>query len=132
MSLQKIIFFIILLTGLTFTKTFAQVPHGIITGLETGDAKQLAEYFNKNVELVVLDNDNVYSKAQAQQIVSSFFASFPPVKENAFGIIHNGGKSQAKSVIGKLKTQKGNFRVYFLLKKNGEKEYIHHLRIEKQ
>ena len=96
------------------------------------DSKLLSGFFNQNVELVVLDNDNVYSKAQAEQIVSSFFSSFAPVKENAFSIIHDSGKEGAKSVIGKLKTTKGDFRVYFLLKKDGAKEYIHQLRIEKQ
>ena len=82
--------------------------------------------------MVVLDNDNVYSKAQAQQIVSNFFSNFTPVQENAFNIIHDSGKADAKYVIGKLKTEKGDFRVYFLLKKNSGKEYIHQLRIEKQ
>lgn len=109
-----------------------KLPNDIIVGLNTGNAKVLSTYFNQNVELVVLDNDNVYSKAQAQQIVSSFFSKFPPVKDNAFSVIHNSGKADAKSVIGKLKTEKGDFRVYFLLKKSGGEEYIHQLRIEQQ
>ncbi len=112
--------------------TFAQVPNDIITSFNTGDSKMLAGYFNQNVELVVMDNDNVYSKAQAEQIVASFFSSFTPIEQDAFSIIHDSGKQGAKSVIGKLKTTKGNFRVYFLLKKDGSKEYIHQLRIEKQ
>lgn len=110
----------------------AQVPNDIILSFETGDSKLLSGFFNQNVELVVMDNDNVYSKAQAEQIVNNFFNSFPPLKENAFSIIHNSGKEGAKSVIGRLKTNKGNFRVYFLLKTDGSKEYIHQLRIEKQ
>lgn len=109
-----------------------KVPNGILKSMETGDAKVLSTYFNKNIELVVLDSDNVYSKAQAQQIVTNFFNKFPPVKEGAFSVIHETGKADAQSVIGKLKTEKGDFRVYFLLKKNGEKEYIHQLRIEQQ
>ena len=109
-----------------------KIPNNIIVALQTGNAKLLSGFFNSNVELVVLDNDNVYSKAQAQQIVNNFFNNFAPVKENAFDVIHNSGKEDAKYVIGKLKTEKGDFRVYFLLKKNSGKEYIHQLRIEKQ
>jgi hypothetical protein len=109
-----------------------KIPNDIIVSFETGNAKILSGYFNQNVELVVLDNDNVYSKAQAQQIVNNFFNNFSPVKDKAFTIIHDSGKADAKSVIGKLKTDKGDFRIYFLLKKSGDKEYIHQLRIEKQ
>ena len=124
---------IIFLFGAVAAKTaFAQIPADIIVSFDTGDSKLLSGFFNQNIELVVLDNDNVYSKAQAEQIVNNFFSSFPPFKENAFSVIHDSGKEGAKSVIGKLKTTKGNFRVYFLLKKDGSKEYIHQLRIEKQ
>lgn len=108
---------------------FAQIPDEIISSLKSGNASVLSEYFNQNVELVVLDNDNVYSKSQAQQIVSGFFSNHSA--EN-FTVIHQGGKEGAKYVIGNLTTSDGSFRVYFLLKQNNGKDYIHQLRIEKQ
>ncbi len=130
---RKIAFLFIVLTGFATGNAFAQqVPDEIVTSFDTGNSRLLAGYFNQNVELVVLDNDNVYSKAQAEQIVNNFFQNFKPSENNAFTVIHNSGKEGAKSVIGKLQTTKGTFRVYFLLKKNGDKEYIHQLRIEKQ
>lgn len=107
----------------------AQVPDEILQSLKTGNSKTLSEYFNQNVEMVVLENDNVYSKAQAQQIVNKFFSGNPP---ESFNIIHQGGKEGAQYVIGNLVTSKGTFRVYFLLKKNSGKDYIHQLRIEEQ
>ena len=58
--------------------TAAQVPDEIIQSLKTGDSKTFSEYFNQNVEMAVLENDNVYSKAQAQQIVNKFFSSNTP------------------------------------------------------
>jgi hypothetical protein len=106
----------------------AQIPDEIIQSLKTGNEKTLSEYFNQNIELVVLDEDNVCSKAQAQQIVGNFFSNNSP---EGFSIIHQGGKEGAQFVIGNLVTSKGNFRIYFLLKKNEGKEYIHQLRIEK-
>lgn len=111
------------------TTAKSQIPDEIILSLKSGNAKVLSDYFNQNVELVVLDNDNVYSKAQAQQIVGNFFNSHTP---NGFSVIHNGGKEGAKYVIGNLTTSNGTFRVYFLLKQNQGKDYIHQLRIEKQ
>lgn len=130
-SLKKIavaIFLAFAVTSVVQTAK-AQVPDDIILSLKSGNAKVLSEYFNQNVELVVLDNDNVYSKAQAEQIVTNFFNSYKP---EGFGVIHNGGKEGAKYVIGNLVTSNGSFRVYFLLKQNQGKDYIHQLRIEKQ
>jgi hypothetical protein len=79
--------------------------------------------------MVVLEHDDVYSKAQAQQIVSNFFSQN---KAQEFSVIHQGGKEGARYAIGNLKTSNGSFRVYFLLKDAGNKAYIHQLRIEKQ
>lgn len=132
---RKIIFSLVLFCGVLAVSGNAlqeKIPNDILVALETGNAKLLSGYFNQNVELVVMDNDNVYSKSQAQQIVNNFFSSFSPVEKNAFTVIHDGGKTDAKYVIGKFKSEKGEFRVYFLLKKNSDKEYIHQLRIEKQ
>lgn len=107
----------------------AQIPDEIIKSLKTGNAKTLSEYFNQNIELVVLEEDNVCSKAQAQQIVGKFFSKNTP---EGFNILHQGGKEGAQYVVGNLITNKGNFRTYFLLKKTDGKEYIHQLRIEQQ
>ncbi|MCK3683927.1 DUF4783 domain-containing protein [Maribellus sp. YY47] len=129
---KKISIVAILFLSLMAFHASAQVPKDIIKSFDTGDSKLLSGFFNQDVELVVLDNDNVYSKAQAEQIVASFFKSFPPIEKSAFTVIHNSEKEDPKFVIGKLQTTKGNFRVNFLLKKTGAKEYIHQLRIEKQ
>ena len=115
-AIKKITFLLFFISGLAFISFSqnTQIPEEIILSLENGNAKVLSDYFNQNVELVVLDNDNVYSKAQAKQIVGNFFKSFLP---ESFSIIHEGGKEGAKYVIGNLKTSNGTFRVYFLLKK---------------
>lgn len=130
-SIKKLLLIILLFAGsFTFIQPAnAQVPDEIIQCLKTGNAKALSGFFNQNVELVVPDNDNVYSKAQAQLIVNEFFNSYAP---QSFSVIHQGGKEGAQYVIGNLGTKKGSFRVYFLLKKSDGNDYIHQLRIEKQ
>ncbi|MDD4226648.1 MAG: DUF4783 domain-containing protein [Mariniphaga sp.] len=129
--LEKNKFFVITLFAvlLFFIPAKSQVPNEIIQSLKSGNARALSAYFNQNVELVIPESDNVYSKAQAQLIVSDFFSSYPP---SNFLVIHQGGKEGAFYVIGSLVTSKGYFRVYFLLKKNEGKDFIHQLRIEKQ
>jgi hypothetical protein len=127
-ALKFFLFFAVILAALNAN---SQIPNEILLSLKSGNAKILSEYFNQNVELVVLENDNVnvYSKAQAQQIINNFFENHKP---EGFSVIHNGGKEGNKYVIGNLLTQNGKFRVYFLLKQNDGKDYIHQLRIEKQ
>lgn len=130
-TIKKFVISLTFFIGVLFfsNHAMAQVPDEIIQSLKSGDSKTLSAYFNQNVELVVLENDNVYSKAQAQQIVNKFFSSNPP---ESFSVIHQGGKEGAQYVIGNLVTGKGSYRVYFLLKKNSGKDYIHQLRIEAQ
>ena len=133
--IKKITLVFILFCGMFFSTFFseAQIPNDITTGFEMGNAKMLSGYFNQNVYLVVLDNNNVYSKAQAQQIVNDFFSVYTPNPKKKFTIIHESGKEEAKSVIGSIETTKGEvFRIYFLLKEDEGKKYIHQLRIEKQ
>lgn len=130
-SLKKTMFqvFIVISFMLIDNHIQAQIPDQILQSLKNGNSKTLSEYFNKNVELVVLENDDVFSKEKAQQIVNKFFVSNTPEE---FTIIHQGGKEGARYVIGNLKTSSGSFRVYFLLKSSNGKDYIHQLRIEKQ
>ena len=90
-TIKKIIFPVLIFAGLFLgaNQTHAQVPEEIILSLGSGNSKVLSDYFNQNVELVVLENDKVYSKAQAQQIVSNFFKNYIP---ESFKILHQGGK----------------------------------------
>lgn len=123
---------ILLLATILFsfgTILMAQVPDDLITCFKKGNAVDLAKYFSANIELTVLDQDDVYSKAQAQQIISNFFSQN---KAEDFSIIHEPGNESSKFVIGNLKTDKESFRVSFLLKSEEDKAYIHLLRIEKQ
>jgi tetrahydromethanopterin S-methyltransferase subunit B len=113
----------------SFMQTGAQIPDEVVLSLQSGNAKALAGFFNQNIELVILDNDNIYSKAQAEQIVNNFFNRNQPER---FTVRHQRGKEGAHYVIGELVTKQETFRVYFLIMKTGGKDIIHQLRIEKQ
>lgn len=125
----RTVFFLVVAFITLGNLTFAQIPDDIIVSLKTGNATKLAEHFGQNVELVVLDYENVYSKAHAQQVISDFFKKYPPVN---FSIIHQGGKEGSNYAIGNLQVANEKFRVYFLIKTQNGVAYIHQLRIEKQ
>jgi hypothetical protein len=122
---------ILLTIGLIMTVLIssAQIPEDIVASIKTGNSAKLSSYFNDNIELVVLENENVLSKSHAQQIISEFFKKNNPQK---FSIVHQGGKGDSNYAIGTLETVNGKFRVYFLIKTINQVSFIHQLRIEKQ
>lgn len=107
----------------------SQIPEEIISAIKSGNAKDFAAYFNQNVDILMLSEQKVYSKAQAELIMKDFFGKHQPVD---FIILHQGGKEGAKYGIGSYKSQNGNFRIHFLLKIINQSPVIHQLRIEKE
>ncbi|MBA4321792.1 MAG: DUF4783 domain-containing protein, partial [Odoribacter sp.] len=84
-------------------------------------------FTNSNVELLLLDKEDFYKKNVAEAILRDFFAEY---KTKDFVIRHQGGINDTQYAIGNLKTEKGDFRVHFLLKKVGQELLIHQIRIE--
>ncbi len=101
----------------------AEVPSNIIAALNDGDAGQLSSHLNTNVELVIDNKNDVFSKQQATGIIADFFRKN---RVNNFQLLHKGNKDAASFAIGILKTSTGSFRVYVLTRKNE----IQQLRIE--
>ncbi len=103
------------------------IPKEIAIAFEVGTAKELARFFNDNLELAVGEKEDIYSKSQAERIMDDFFKKHPP---KSFKFIHKGGKETAHYAIGKLVTFRGDYRVYMLLKGKKGQALIHQLRIE--
>jgi hypothetical protein len=98
--------------------------------MKVGNAAELAKHFNSSVELVILENEDVYSKQQAEQILKSFFEKN---KVKSFTLLHQGGKEGAQYAIGNLETTSSKvYRVYFLVKESGGQPLIHQMRIEEE
>lgn len=129
MKTIKFIALLLLFTGFTQTISAqtADLPAGIINALKSGDSEKLSAYFNDNVQLVVGNKNDIYSKQQAIGIISDFF------KHNnvsQFEIIHQGKKEAANFVIGTLTTSGGKYRVSILTRKAGNNTIVQQLRIE--
>ena len=106
----------------------AAVPDAIILAFKAGNSKELGKYLNASLELTILENGDVYSKTQAEILLKDFFQKHTP---NNFIILHEGGKEGSRYAIGTLSTNKGDFRVTFLIKSQDGNSVIHQLRIEK-
>lgn len=115
--------------------TFNNVPQAdIIDDLsiqfKAGNAKDIAKNFAPSVELIIIDQEDVYSKAQSEQILKDFFIKNPPLKTT---IIHrlNNNPNFRLGVLS-LITKDGKFRVTISMnfKKPANAFLITELRIE--
>jgi Domain of unknown function (DUF4783) len=116
MKRVKLLFSLVLI-GLNFqvvnSKIGSEVPEGLKSAFKSGVAKEIVNYFNNNIELDILGSENICTKAQAEQIIKSFFEQHPVMK---FTVLFEGGKDTSQYAIGKLVTSKGTFRVNLLFK----------------
>ncbi|MBL7951206.1 MAG: DUF4783 domain-containing protein [Flavobacteriales bacterium] len=104
------------------------VKEKVVQAMRTGNSKDLAGHFIPNIDLTIKETADVYSKAQAEQIVRKFFNDNPPVD---LVIEHSGvSKLGDKYFIGILRTTTGYFRVTFFLKKTDTVFQVKQLRIE--
>lgn len=104
-----------------------RIPSGIAIAFRTGSAAGLSEYLNSTVELVIPGKEDFYSKSVAETILKDFFSRY---RSREFVIRHQGARGDAQYAIANLETDKGKFRVYFLLKKVDGNPLIHQIRIE--
>jgi hypothetical protein len=125
----KIIIVLLLATGSAFA--YFDVYSDIADAIRSGDARSVSRYFNTTVDLTILNQEEVYSKAQAEQVLRDFFSRNPP---KSFNLIHKGvSKEGAKYAIGNMITQQNvQFRTYFFVKQTNNGEFIQELRFEKQ
>jgi hypothetical protein len=104
-----------------------KIPGGISIAIKAGNATELSKFMNSTIELLLFEKEDFYKKDTAEAILKDFFNSY---QTRDFSIRHQGAKGDAQYAIGNLKTEKGDFRVYFLLKKIDSELLIHQIRIE--
>ncbi len=124
-KLKKILFLLLLSTQLFALDIYDDIANSI----RSGDARQLAVFFGNTIDLQIIDQENVYSKAQAELILKDFFIKNQP---KSFTILHKGSSPEGTQyVIGNLTTTKGkSFRTSFHLKTINGRSVLQELRIE--
>jgi Domain of unknown function (DUF4783) len=108
----------------------ADIIDELATEFRAGNAKEIGKNFASSVELIVIDQEDVYSKAQSEQILKDFFIKNSPLKST---IIHRiSSNPNYRYGIISLNTKTGKFRVTITLKliKATNAFLINELRIE--
>lgn len=95
---------------------------------KAANSKEISKSFSTSVELTLNREEDVYPKAQAEQIIREFFTKNPPLSSAVVHLI-NTNPNYRFGVIA-LNTKNGKFRVAVTLKKMAGTFFITELRIE--
>lgn len=130
-SIRLISLSLLLFIGIGYVNSapIADIPVKIFDSMKVGNATELAKHFNSSVEIVIFDEEKIYSRQQAEQVLRRFFNAN---KVESFVVLHQGGRDGAKYAIGNLVTESKSFRVYFLVKSSSGRQLIHQMRIEEE
>ena len=99
----------------------------VISAVKSGNASQVAKFFDNNVEISMPDKSNSYSKSQAELVLKDFFAT-NSVK--SFEIIHKGENAGSQYCIGTLQTKNGSYRTTIFMKQKADMQVLQELRFE--
>jgi hypothetical protein len=110
--------------------SFAGVTEDISAALKAGNAFKLSAFFQPKIDLTILEESDLLSKLEAEKLVFDFFHENKP---SDFVILHQGkSKSGLAYTIGKLVTEKGDFRVSFYINKTSNSELIQQIIIDSE
>lgn len=94
----------------------------IIAALRSGNATQLAKYFDTRVDISLPGKSDNYSRKQAEMIMRDFF-SINSVR--SFQVKHTGeNKDGSQYCTGTLQTKNGNYRTTLFMRKKGDKQLL--------
>lgn len=95
---------------------------------KSGNTKEIGKTFAPTLELILIDEEDVYSKVQGEQIIKDFLLKNPPSKATVIHKINN--NQNFRFGVLTLFTSKGDFRVSITLKKIDKDFLVTELRIE--
>lgn len=126
---MRTLFWFLLVIGFAFSANGQSAEkESISRAIEVGNAKMLSDYFAAMVDLTVKDIEDVYSKEQAEVILTRFFNQNKTI---SYAVKHEGkSKLDDYYYIGDLVSATGTFRCTFFLKREGDKFRIKQLKIE--
>ena len=108
--------------------TIADPIDNIATLLKQGNIHELSKLFAPNIEITLPDEENIYSKTQAELVLDKFFNQNKP---RAVKMLHK-VNSNANYSFGVLliNTDKGIFRLTYTLKQTEGSMMLIEMRIE--
>ena len=121
-------FYVMIALGLALSSfTLLAGIDDVIVAMRSGNASQVAKYFDNTVEISLPDKSNSYSKSQAEMVLKDFFSN-NGVK--GFDVIHKGDNAGSQYCIGLLLTKNGTFRTTIFMKQKGDSQVLQELRFE--
>lgn len=98
--------------------------------LKTGNAKEVAKFFNTSVDMNVEGNVDTYSKAQAEFVLRDFFKKHPPTE---FNVVHTGAsKGGQQYAIGRYVSNGESYNVMLRVKEVEKINLIHEINFVKE
>ena len=109
----------------------ADIYDELADAIRAGDAHHIAGYFDAKVNLALSNQEDVYSKAQAELLIKDFFSKNP---SKSFTLVHKGSSKEGSLfAVGTLTCTNGkSFRVSFVMKSVKGTNTIQELRFENQ
>ena len=93
-----------------------------------GDADCLSAWFDDNLEVCVASQESNASRAQAKQILKTFFDAFTP---RSFDITHTAARANMKYALGNLNAGGETFTVTIFVSAKSDGYKIQQLKIER-
>jgi hypothetical protein len=133
MSINKSLV-VLVLAFLTFSWVSGQNKQDIIEQvretIKAGSAKELAKFLNQTVDVMIDEQLQTYSKAQAEFVLRDFFKAHPAAE---FSIIHQGSsKGGQPFAIGLYKSGAETYRVFMKIKAADKQQLVHEIRFSKE
>ena len=100
-------------------------------GVLEGHASAVLAGAADRVEVVLLGNGKLYSRAQATYVLEAFFREHPPA---SFGLDHSSNAEESWFASGVYEVKQGDrpFQVYLRLRQRGEQWELREIRIEQR
>ncbi|MBL7699131.1 MAG: DUF4783 domain-containing protein [Chitinophagaceae bacterium] len=101
----------------------------VLSALKSGNASQLAKYFDTRVDISLPNRSDNFSRNQAEMILKDFFASN---EVKSFVVKHKGENAGSQFCIGLLQTKNGNFRTKIYMKQKGNQQVVQEIAFQSE
>jgi hypothetical protein len=96
--------------------------------IRQGNVRELANLFSPSVNVTILDDENIYTKPQAEGVLEKFFSLNKP---RTVKILHKITSNPSyKFGVAIVTTEKGTFRIAYTLKETNGSFLLIEMRIE--
>ena len=109
----------------------ADIVDDLSVHFRNGNSREIAKNFASSVELLIIDQEDVYSKAQSEQILKDFFSKNPPNKATIIHRLNSNPNYRYGIFALQTKTLKYRVTVTLMRQKTTNVFLITELRIEK-